>query len=56
MGGAYSSSLALKPVNDDQKLRPFNYLNQPIKDHPLVIARSRLEVFFEDTLCLAQRL
>src|SRR5271169_5228428 len=40
-----SNRAALEPFNGNEKVRPVQYLDQPVEDHPLIIAGSRQEVF-----------
>jgi hypothetical protein len=50
-----AATTALQSINRDDNIGPLKYLDQPIKQ-VLVVMRSRLEIFFEDALCVAHGL
>ena len=47
---AENSSTTLHSIDGDQEIWPFQHFDQLIKDNPLVIAGTRLQIFFENAL------
>jgi hypothetical protein len=52
---ALATATAPQTIDCDDNIGPLEYLNQPIKK-ALVVMRFRLEIFFEDALCVAHGL
>jgi hypothetical protein len=47
---AENSNTALHSIDGEQEIWPFQHFDQFIKDNPLVIAWTRLQIFFENAL------
>jgi len=47
---AKNSSAPLHSIDGDQEIWPLQHFDQFIKDNPLVITRTRLQIFFENAL------